>query len=72
MFVVTCNLKMVHLRLCYRKKMVNFKGFMTDIAHANWKTMRKIYRDGDPSLPMVSQECTYFFYYSTNLDKVTQ
>lgn len=51
---------------------VNFKGFMIDIAHDNWKTMRKIYRDGDPSLPMVEQECTCLFHYSTNLDKVTQ
>ena len=30
-----------------------FKGFMEDSAQANWNGVRKIYSDGDPSLPMV-------------------
>ena len=31
-----------------------------------------IYSDGDSTLPMVARERTYFFHWSTSLDKVTQ
>ena len=50
---------------------VNFKGFMADSAHANWSAVRNIYGVGDPSLPMVGCERTYFFHWSQILDKVT-
>ena len=51
---------------------MNFKGFMVDIAHANWIAVRKIYNDGDPSMALEGQDSTCFFYWSTNLDKLTQ
>ena len=34
--------------------------------------MRAIYRDGDPSLPMVAREHICLFHWSASLDKVTQ
>ena len=49
---------------------VNFKGFMTNNAHANWIVLRKVYGNGDPSLPLEAQECTCFFHWATNLDKI--
>ena len=51
---------------------VNFKGFMADSAQANWIDARKIYRDGDPSVPLEGHEHACFFHWSTNLDKITQ
>ena len=51
---------------------VNFKGFLANSAQANWNAVRIIYGDGDPSLPMVTCELTYFFHQSASLDKVTQ
>ena len=51
---------------------VNFKGFMADSTQANWNAVRMIFRDGDPSLPMVAHEHTCLFHWSANLDKVTQ
>ena len=51
---------------------INFKGFITNSAQANWNAVRTIYRDDDPSLPMVTRERTYLFYWSASLDKVTQ
>jgi hypothetical protein len=50
----------------------NFKGFMTDSAQANWNTVRMVYGDDNPSLPMVARERTYLFHWSTSLDKITQ
>ena len=41
---------------------INFKGFMANNAQANWNFIRKIYGDGDPSLPMVSCESICLFY----------
>lgn len=37
----------------------------------DWNTMRKIYGDGDPNLPMIGRERTCLFQWSTNLEKVT-
>ena len=31
---------------------MNFKGFMANNAHANWIAVKKIYGEGDPTLPM--------------------
>ena len=50
----------------------NFKGFMADSAQANWNAVRRVYGDGDPSLPMVARERTCLFHWSASLDKVTQ
>ena len=50
---------------------VNFKGFMTDNAQVSWNAVRKIYRDGEPRLPIVDHEHTCLFYWSVSLDKVT-
>jgi hypothetical protein len=36
---------------------VNFKGFMEDSAQANWNVVKKIYGDGEPTLPMIKDEC---------------
>ena len=40
---------------------VNFKGFMANNTHANWIAVRKIYGEGDPTLPMMGGEhiCPY-------------
>lgn len=51
---------------------VKFKGFRADSTQANWNANRKIYRGNDLSLPMVDQERTCHFHWSTSLDKVTQ
>ena len=51
---------------------VIFKGFMTDCAQANWNTVKMIYSDDDPTLPMVACERICFFHQSASLDKVTQ
>jgi hypothetical protein len=34
--------------------------------------VRKIYGDGDPSVPLEGRERTYFFHWCANLDKITQ
>lgn len=51
---------------------VNFEGFMAYIAQENQNAVKKIYRDGDPSLPMVDRERTCIFHKSASLDKVMQ
>jgi hypothetical protein len=51
---------------------VNFKGFMADSAQANWIVVRKIYGDGDTSVPLEGRERTCLFDWSANLDKITQ
>jgi hypothetical protein len=51
---------------------VNFKGFVADSAQANSIVVRKIYGDGDPSVPLEGRERTCFFHWSANLDKITQ
>lgn len=51
---------------------VHFKGFMANNIEADCHIMRKIYEDGDPSLPMVGHEQRCIFHWYANLDKVTQ
>ena len=51
---------------------VNFKGFMANSVETNWNAVRMTYGDGDPSLPMVTRECTYLLHWSISLDKVIQ
>jgi hypothetical protein len=41
---------------------VHFKDFITDKVKAIWNDVRKIYGDGDPSLPMVNSERTCLFH----------
>ena len=41
---------------------VNFKGFIGDNVQANWIEIRKIYGEGDPSLPMVGCKHTCLFH----------
>ena len=43
-----------------------------DNAQAYWNVIRKIYGEGDTSLPMVGREHTCLFHWSVSLDKVTQ
>ena len=50
---------------------VHFKGYMEDSTQANWNAVMKVYEDGDPSLPIVSCECTCLFHWSTTLNHVT-
>ena len=50
----------------------NFKRFMVDSAQANWNAVRMIYKDGDPSLPIIAREHTCLFHWFASLDKVTQ
>ena len=45
---------------------------MANNAQANWNAMRKIYEDGDPSLPMVVHGCVCLFHWFASLDKVTK
>ena len=40
---------------------VIFKGFMTNSAQTNWNVVIMIYSDGDPTLPMVARERTWFY-----------
>jgi hypothetical protein len=49
---------------------VNFKGFMEDSAQANWNVVKKIYGDGEPTLPMIKDEYTCLLRWSSTLDKV--
>lgn len=51
---------------------VNFKGFMGDNAKANWNVVRKVYGDGDQTVPLEGHERIWFFDWSANLDKITQ
>lgn len=37
---------------------VDFRGFKTDNAHANWNVVRKIYNDGDLAFPLEGCEHT--------------
>ena len=48
---------------------VNFKGFMANNTQAIWNTVRMIYGDGDPSLPMVVRERTCHFHWFVSLDR---
>lgn len=41
---------------------VNFKGFMTDNAWANWNAIMKIYGEGNPNLLVVGCEYTCFLH----------
>jgi hypothetical protein len=41
---------------------MNFKGFMTDSAQANWNVVRIIYGSGDASEKMVDRERTCLFH----------
>ena len=50
---------------------VNFKGFMANSVQANWNAVKTIYRDGDPSLPMVARKRTCLLYWSASSDKMT-
>ena len=51
---------------------VKFKRFMANNTQANLNVVRMIYKNGDPSLPMVACERTCLLYWSASLDKVTQ
>ena len=51
---------------------VNFKVLMADNVQANWNAVRKIYGEGDPSVPMVGRARTCLFHWSQKLDKVMQ
>ena len=50
---------------------VNFKGFMANNAQTNWIVVRKIYGDGDPSVPLEGRERTCLFHWYVNVDKIT-
>jgi hypothetical protein len=41
---------------------LNFKGFMADIAKANWNAIRVIYWSRDTTIPMKDQERTCLFH----------
>ena len=51
---------------------VNFKRFMANSAQTNWIAVRKIYEDGDPSIPLEGREHTCIFHWYASLDKITQ
>jgi len=40
----------------------NFKGFMADIAHANWNDVHIVYSFRNASMNMVDKERTYMFH----------
>ena len=64
-----CNPRMEQRKLCFGK---GFHAGMADSALTYWNVLKKLYRDGDPSLSMVSCECTCIFHWWASLDKVTQ
>ena len=49
----------------------NFKGFMADSAQANWHAVRKVYGNGDPSVPMENRERTCLFHWTLCLQRAT-
>ena len=51
---------------------INLKGFMAESARTYWIDVRKIYSDGDPSLPLEGHERTCLFHWSANFDKIIQ
>jgi hypothetical protein len=51
---------------------MNFKGFMTDSAQANWNVVRIIYGSGDASEKMVDRERTCLFHWTQSLEKHTK
>jgi hypothetical protein len=40
-----------------------FKGFMVDIAQANWNVVRIVYGFVDPTMEMVNKERSCFFHW---------
>jgi hypothetical protein len=46
-----------------------FKGFMADIAQANWNAVRVIYGSSDATIPMKDQERTCLFHWAQSLEK---
>jgi hypothetical protein len=50
----------------------NFKGFMVDIAHANWNAVRIVYGIGESKVPIENHECICLFYWITLLKQHTQ
>jgi hypothetical protein len=49
-----------------------FKGFMADIAQANWNVVRVIYGSGDATILMMDRERTCLFDWTQSLEKHTK
>ena len=56
----------------YGVPIVNFKGFMVVNAQVNWNVVKKIYKEGDPSLPLLGHEHTCLFHWYVSMVKVIQ
>lgn len=51
---------------------INFKGFMVDTAQTNWISIKKLYSDGDPRVPLEGLEQTFLVHWFASLDKIMQ
>ena len=65
-------LSMVALLTRHGVKNVNFKGFMTNSAQANFNAVRKFFGSRDSSIPMEGKERIYQFHWSMALDYHTR
>jgi hypothetical protein len=50
----------------------NFKGFMANIAQANWNAIKIVYSLKDPSFKMVDKEHACLFHWTQSLNKHTK
>jgi hypothetical protein len=50
----------------------NLKGFLVDITHVNWSSIKVVHGSSDATVVMVDKEQTCLFHWTQSLDKHTK